>query len=145
MAFVSCLPITMEAVVAVVIAAAAMTVVTVGNAEDAFDSTNGAAHACTDDASDRATNGPGNPVALVRAFLGAPDDSLGVAGLRQRQQREQDGGGCERQADGQTGRRRRGGDTGFVHLRSQGLNGGARRLSRQVSINAPDGGIVAPS
>lgn len=133
----------MEAVVAVVIAAAAVTVMTVGNAQNTLDRANGATDTGTDDASDRTAHGAANPVALVRAFLGTADDALGVAGLRQHRQREQDSGGCERQADGQTGRRRRGGDTYFVHLRSQRLNGGERRLSRQVIINAPDGGMVA--
>ena len=133
----------MEAVIAVVIAAAAVTVVTVGNAEHTLDCTNGAADTGSDDASDCTAHGAGDPVALVRAFLGTTDDALGVAGLRQRQQREPDGGSCERQADGQTGRRRRGGDTDFVHLGSQRLNGGERRLSRQVIINAPSGGMVA--
>lgn len=90
----------MEAVIAVVIAVAAVTVVTMRNAEHTLDRTNGAADTGTDDATDRTAHGAGNPVALVRAFLGAADDALGVAGLRQRQQREQDGGGCEHQAEG---------------------------------------------
>ena len=103
-----------------VIIAAAVAVMTVGNAEHAFDRADSAADAGTDDASDRTTHGTGDPVTFVGAFLGPAHDTLGMAGVRQSQQRKQDGGGSEQQADGQAGRQLRGGDTSFVHLQSQG-------------------------
>lgn len=77
---------------------------TMRNAEHALDRTNGAADTGPDDASDRAAHGASDPVTFIRAFLGTAHDALGVAGLRQSQQREQDGGGCEQQAEWQTGR-----------------------------------------
>lgn len=110
----------METMIAVIISAAAVTVMTMGNAEHTFDCTNGAADTGTDDASDCAAYGAGDPVAFVGAFLRAAHDALSVAGLRKRQQREQEGGGREQQTAGQTGRQWRGSETGFVHLRSQG-------------------------
>jgi hypothetical protein len=73
----------MEVMVPVIVPAAAVAIVTVGNPEHAL-------------------------------------DALGVTGLRQRQQREQYGGGCEQQPEGQTDRQGCGGDTSFVHLQSQG-------------------------
>lgn len=89
---------------AVVIPAAAA-IATVRNAEYALDCTNGATDTGTDDAPDSAAHGTGNAVTFMGAFLGAAHDALGMTGLRQRQQREQDGGGCKQQADGQVRRR----------------------------------------
>ena len=110
----------MEVMIPVIIPAAAVAVMTVGNAEHALDGANGAADTGTDDAANCAAYGTCDPVAFIRAFLGSAHDALGVTGLRQRQQREQDGGGCEQQPEGQTDRQGCGGDTSFVHLQSQG-------------------------
>ena len=99
-----------------------MAVMTVGNAEHTLDRTNRAAHTGADRATNHAAHGTGDPVTLIGAFLGAAYDALGVAGLGQRQQGEQEGGGCEQQTGGHTGRRLGSGDTSFVHLRSRGDN-----------------------
>lgn len=106
----------MKAVIPVIVPAAAVTVMTVGNAERALDGANRAADTGTDDSANCAAD----PVAFVGAFLGAADDALSMASLRQARHRKKDGGGGERQARGQTGRQSGGGDTGFVHLRSRG-------------------------
>jgi hypothetical protein len=113
------LPVTVETVIAVIVTTA-MTVTMVGNAEHTLDRTNGPADTGTDNTSDRTAHRPGDPVAFIRALLGAAHDALGMAGLRQQHQSEEDGSGCEQQADGQTGRQLRGGDTSFIHLQSQG-------------------------
>ncbi|MDA9532105.1 hypothetical protein ACM42_27330 [Bradyrhizobium sp. CCBAU 25338] len=113
-------PIAMEAVMAVVISATAVTVVAVGNAEHALDCTDGPTNAGADDAADCAAHGPADAVTFIRTLLRAAHDALGMTDLRQRQQRQQDGGGGEQQADGHTGRQWRGGETGFVHFRSPG-------------------------
>lgn len=73
----------MEAVIPVIVPAAAVAVMTVGNAEHTLDCAYGAADTGTDDASDCAAHGTGDPVAFIGAFLGAAHDALGVAGLRQ--------------------------------------------------------------
>ncbi|MGC0393516.1 hypothetical protein ACVIU7_004182 [Bradyrhizobium liaoningense] len=126
-------PITTETVMAVVISATAVTVVPVRNAEHALDCTDGPANAGADDAADGAAHGPADAVTFIRALLRAAHDALGMTDLRQRQQRQQDGGG-EQQADGLTGRQWRGGETGFVHFRSPGegkeVNGGGRAACR---------------
>ncbi|MDA9427245.1 hypothetical protein XH97_34795 [Bradyrhizobium sp. CCBAU 53380] len=109
----------MEAVIPVIISAAAVAVVTVGNAEHAFHRTDRATDTGSHDASDRAAHRTGDPVAFMRAFLSAAHDALGVASLRQGEQRKKDGCGCEQQADRQAGRQGGGGSTGFVHLQSQ--------------------------
>ena len=120
----------MEAVIAVVIAVAAVAIVAVGNAEHALDRADGAADTRTDDTSDGAAHGTRNAIALIGPFLRTAHDALGVAGLRQGQQGEQDGGCSKEQAGGQANRQLRGGDTGFVHTQSPGGKGGGRRLSR---------------
>lgn len=111
-------PITTEAVMPVVIAAAAAAILTVGNTQHPLDCADCAADACSDDATDCTAHGTANPITLIGAIPGAAHDALGVTRLRQRQQREHETGGCEQQADGQTGRQ--GGDIEFVHLRFQG-------------------------
>lgn len=73
----------MEVVISVIIAAAAVAVMTVGNSKHALDCANGAADTGTDDASNSAAHGAGDPVTFIGAFLGAAYDALGVAGLRQ--------------------------------------------------------------
>ena len=73
----------MKAMIAVVISVAAVTPAAMGNAEHAFHCADGAADTGTDDASDCAAHGAGNAVALIRPFLCASHDALGVAGLWQ--------------------------------------------------------------
>jgi hypothetical protein len=92
---------------------------TVGNAEHALHRAHGASNTGADCTTNHAAYGTGNPVAFIRAFLRTAHDALSVAGVRQGQQRKQAGCG-EQQADGQAGRERCGGDTGFVHVRPQG-------------------------
>lgn len=91
----------MKAMIPVIVSAAAVTVMTVGNAEHALDGANGAADTGADDPANCAADRTCDPVALIGAFLGAANYTLGVAGLRQR---EHDDGGCEQQSDGRTGR-----------------------------------------
>lgn len=90
------------------------------NAEHALYRTHGPSNTGADRATNHAAHGAGDPIALVRTFLGAAHDALSMAGSRQARQRKKDGGGCEQQADGQAGRQSGGGNTGFVHLQSQG-------------------------
>lgn len=90
----------------------------VGNTERPLDRADCAADACPDHATDCTAHGTPNPITLIGPLPGAAHDALGVTRLGQRQQREQETGGCEQQADGQTGRQR--GDMDFVHLRFQG-------------------------
>ena len=135
-------PITMEAVMSVVISTTAAAGMTVGNTEHPLDCADCAADACPDDATDCAAHGTPNAITLIGALPGAAHDALGMARLRQRQQREHESDGCEQQADGRTGRQR--GDMGFVHVHSRVCEvlGGMRRC-RVNTINVRRGGMVA--
>ena len=72
-------PVATESVIAVVIAVTVAIVAMVGNTEHALDRTNSAADTGTDGAPDHAAHRAGNPVALIRALLGAAHDALGLA------------------------------------------------------------------
>lgn len=113
------LPIAAEVVVPVVVAAA-MAVAVIGDSQNAVDSPHGSADTGANNTTDRAADGAGDAVTLVRPLLGTPDNALGVARLRQASQGKEDSGGREQQAGGQTCQRVRSGDTCFVHFRSQG-------------------------
>ena len=69
-----------------------------GNAKYALDRAHGTTHASADDASDCATDRSSDPVTFVRTFLGAAHDALGVAGIRQASQGQNDSGACKKQA-----------------------------------------------
>jgi len=73
-----------KAVISVIIPAAAVTVVTVGNAEHTLDGANCAADTGADDPANCTADRTCDPVALVGAFLGTAHDALGVAGRRLR-------------------------------------------------------------
>ena len=64
----------------------------VGNAEHALHRAHGAADTRPNGAADHPTHGTGDAIALMGAFLGATHDALGVAGLRQRDEGEQETG-----------------------------------------------------
>jgi hypothetical protein len=93
----------MEAVVSVVIAAAA-TVAAMGNAEHPLDRADGTADTGADRATNHAPHGAGDSVAFIRTFLGAPNDALGMARLWDAGQRGQNGGTSEEQTERQTSR-----------------------------------------
>ena len=58
------------------------------HAENALDRADSPADTCSDRAAHHAADRPGYPVALGRPLLRASDDALGVAGVRQRDQRQ---------------------------------------------------------
>jgi len=62
----------MEMVIAVIVAATAVAPAVMGNAEHTLHCTHGAADTGADRASDHSAHGPGDAVALIGAFLGAP-------------------------------------------------------------------------
>ena len=75
-----------------------------GNAEHPLDRADGTADTRADRAPNDAAHRTGDSVAFVRTFLGAPNDALGMARLRDAGQRGQNGGAGEEQSDRQTGR-----------------------------------------
>jgi hypothetical protein len=77
-----------------------MAVAVIGNAQNTVDGTDGAAHTSTDDAADSAAHGTGDPVPLVRTFLGATHDALAMTGLRDASHCKNDGSPREEQANG---------------------------------------------
>jgi hypothetical protein len=107
-----------------------MPVAVIGDSQDTIHRADGSADTGANNTPDRAAYGAGDAVTFVRPLPGTPDDALGVAGLRQASQGKEDGGGCEHQAGEQTCRQVHGGDTSFVHFRSQGVSGGESHLSR---------------
>jgi hypothetical protein len=109
------LPIAVETVVPVVKAAAAAMAV-IGDSQNAIDGANCSADTGADDASDCAPYRAGDTVAFIGTVLGATNDALGMAGLRQAIQGKQEGGAREKQAGRQTRRQVRGCGTSFVHL-----------------------------
>src|SRR2546421_1802960 len=102
--------------VAVVVAAAA--IASLRNPEHTPDRAHGAADAGSDRPTNYATDRAGDPVTLVRAFLRAAHDALGVADMRDRQQREDEGRSREPKPDLQSRGQRRRLNLGFVHLNS---------------------------
>src|SRR5258708_7342503 len=86
------LPVTPEMPMPIVVAAAAP-VAAIWNPEHALDRPHGAADAGTHGAADHTTHRAGDPVTFVGALPGAAHDALGVPGMGDRQQREEDGGG----------------------------------------------------
>ena len=111
-------PITMEMMIAVVITAAAAMAL-IGDSQNTVDGANGTTDTGANDATNSAAHGASNAITFGRAFLGAADNALAMTRLRQTSQSKQNGG-SEQQADVQTSRQLHGGNTGFVHLRSQG-------------------------
>ena len=89
------------------------------NAEHALDCPHRSSNAGADRATNHAAHGAGDPVAFIRTFLGAPNDALGMARLRDAGQRSQNGGASEEQTERQTSRPSSGGDANFVHLHFQ--------------------------
>src|SRR5204862_5973132 len=102
--------------VAVVVAAAA--IASIRNPEHTPDRAHRAADAGSDRPTDYATDRTGDPVTLVRAFLRAAHDALGVADVRDRQQREDEGRSREAEPDPQSCRQRCRLNLGFAHLNS---------------------------
>lgn len=83
-----------------VIIAATVAVAVIGNPQNAIDGANRATDTGANDTTDGAAHGTSNAVTLIRTFLGATDDALGVAGLRQASQSEKDGRARKEQANG---------------------------------------------
>src|ERR1700730_4533373 len=82
------LPIAVEMVVAVVIAAAA--IAAIADPEHASDRAHGAADTGADCAADHTADRPGDPVAFPRALLGAAHDALGMPEPGKRQDCQND-------------------------------------------------------
>jgi hypothetical protein len=76
-----------------------MAAAVIGNPQNAVNGANRATDTGANDTTDSAAHGTSNAVTLVRTFLGATHDALGVAGLWQASQGEKDGGAREEQAD----------------------------------------------
>ncbi|QQO32695.1 hypothetical protein JJC00_29715 [Bradyrhizobium diazoefficiens] len=93
------LPVATEMVVPVIIAAT-VAVAVIGNPQNAIDGANRATDTGANDTTDGAAHGTSNAVTLIRTFLGATDDALGVAGLRQASQSKKDGRARKEQANG---------------------------------------------
>lgn len=101
-----------------IIVTATVSVPVIGDSQNAVDSADRATDTRADDAADSTAHGTSDAVTLVRAFLGATHDALGVTGLRHASQGKKDGCACEKQANGSARRQLRGDDTSFVHLES---------------------------
>ena len=106
-------------VIAIVITAAAAMAM-IGDSQNTVDGANSATDTGANDTTNGAAHGTSNAIAFVRAFPGAAYNPLAMTWLRQASQSKQNGGGCKQHAGGQASRQLRGGETGFVHLRSQG-------------------------
>lgn len=117
-----------------IIIAATVAVAVIGDTQNTIDSTNSTTDTGANDTADSAAHGTSDAVTLVRTFLSATHNALGVAGLRHASQGKKDGGGREEQADGQTRRQLRSGNTSFVHLESPRVSGGgdSRQLAGRV-------------
>jgi hypothetical protein len=76
-----------------------MAAAVIGDPQNTVDGANRATDTGANDTPDSAAHGTSNAVTLVRTFLGATHDALGVAGLRQARQGKKDGGASEEQAD----------------------------------------------
>lgn len=83
-----------------VIVAATVAAAVIGNSQNTIDGANRATDAGANDTTDRAAHGTSNAVTLVRTFLGATHDALGVAGLRRASQGKKNSGAHEEQANG---------------------------------------------
>lgn len=67
----------------------------IGDSQNTIDRANRATDTGADDTANSAAHGTGNAVTLVRTFLGAAHDALGVAGLRHAGQGKNDGSARE--------------------------------------------------
>lgn len=83
-----------------VIVAATVAAAVIGDSQNAVDGANRATDTGANDTTDGAADRAGDPVAFIRTLLGATDDALGVACLRQASQGKKDGGAREEQANG---------------------------------------------
>lgn len=83
-----------------VIIAATVAVAVIGDSQNTIDGANRATDTGANDTTDGAAHGTSNAVTLVRTFLGATHDALGVAGLRHASQGKKNGGAREEQANG---------------------------------------------
>jgi len=77
-----------------------MAAAVIGDPQNTVDGANRATDTGANDTTDSAAHGTSNAVTLVRTFLGATHDALGVAGLRQASQGKKDGSTREEQTDG---------------------------------------------
>ena len=77
-----------------------MAVAVIGDSKDTIDGADGTADTRANNTAHRAAYGTGDAITLVRAFLGATHDALGMAGLRHASQAKNDDGACEKQANG---------------------------------------------
>jgi hypothetical protein len=77
-----------------------MAVAVIRDPQNTVDGANRATDTGANDTTDGAAHGTSNAVALIRTFLGATHNALGVAGLRHAGQGKNDGGAREEQADG---------------------------------------------
>jgi hypothetical protein len=77
-----------------------MAAAVIGDPQNTVDGADRATDTGANDTTDSAAHGTSNAVTLVRTFLGATHDALGVAGLRQASQGKNDGGAREEQANG---------------------------------------------
>src|SRR5450631_2414498 len=110
------LPIAVKTIVAIVITAAAVAAIV--DPEHTLDGPHRAADAGADRAADHATDGTGNPVAFPGALLRPADDALGMAGMGNCEQGENERR-RRKEFCRQTGRQRRGLDLDHrFHLNS---------------------------
>lgn len=83
-----------------VIVTATVTAAVIRDPQNTVDGAYRATDTGADDATNSAAHGTGDAVTLVRTFLGAAHDALGVAGLRHAGQGKNDGSAREKQANG---------------------------------------------
>ncbi len=99
------LPVAVESIVAIVIAAAAIAAIV--NPEHALDRAHRPADAGSDRAADHTAHRAGDPVAFPGAFLRAAHEALRMPDMRSREQCEHDGRSCKIEFCGQRGRQGR--------------------------------------
>jgi hypothetical protein len=128
------LPIAVEVIVAIVIAAAA--IATIRNPEHALDGAHRAADAGADRAAHHAAHRAGDPVAFPGALLGAAHDALRMPDLGDSEQCENDGRNCKIELHGQTGWQRR---CRGLHLNSFWRPQQAGRARESVTPMRPKG------
>src|SRR5260370_24062630 len=124
----------------VTVGVAMAAIAAIGNAEHALDRAPGAADAGANGATDHAADRTGDPVTFVRTLLRATHDALGMTEAGDREQRKDDGGGCENEPNGKAGRKSCRLNLGFVHLDS--LNSAAIARSA-ANLKRPCGQMVA--
>jgi len=91
-------PVATEMVIPIIVAAA-VAVSVIGDSQNTVDGAHSATDTGADDTANSAAHGTGDAVTLVRAFLRATHDALGVAGLRRASQGKNDGSAGEKQAN----------------------------------------------